>query len=77
MFMKPSEFFARIEERQIAMDEKLDRVMEAQEYTNGKVKDLTIWKAKLEGVWFALGVMAGLVVTIAGLVFAVLQLLIK
>lgn len=69
-------------EKKIAMEQKLDLIIEKLEkveeqttLTNGRVTKLEKWQALLKGVWLAVGVIALVGSFICGVVFSILTYL--
>lgn len=71
--MSNEELLARIDERQIALNEKLDAILEQAIKTNGRVtaseKDITelqMWRAESKGHWRGVAVISTIIGTIIG-----------
>lgn len=71
--MKPSDLLARLEERQIHMQETLTQILEQTSLTNGRVTKLEKWQSKLSGAWSTILIIAGASATICGVVIGVLE----
>jgi hypothetical protein len=68
------ELLARIDERQRAMDEKLDLIHAETKRTNGRVTKLEDWKSRINGAWIAIAFVGPI---IGAFVTWLIQILIK
>ena len=71
--MSNEELLARIDERQKALTDKLDAILEQAIKTNGRVsasekdiKDLQMWRAESRGHWKGASIISAIVGTIIG-----------
>jgi ABC-type glucose/galactose transport system permease subunit len=67
------ELLSRIDERQIAMMEKIESILVQTTATNGRVTKLEHWRSRLAGVWLSVVIGSTVIGTIAGFVFAYLN----
>ena len=71
--MSNEELLARIDERQIALNEKLDAILEQAIKTNGRVstsekdiKELQMWRAENKGQWKGAAIISTIIGTLIG-----------
>lgn len=54
-----NQLLARLDERQKAMDEKIDRILSHTEKTNGRVSKLELWQSYLKGAIVIIAALMG------------------
>jgi uncharacterized protein YaaR (DUF327 family) len=78
--MTNDELLARLDERQQAMDEKIDAILEQTKKTNGRllvaesnINELSTWKAVIKGQMKIVVFIAGLIITLIGWMLTMLK----